>query len=220
MPKGKMDINQNFEMLKAQMQAKRKKAEEQSKTKEEDKVNDIVQNEEPAANKKPKAKKAKKQVVKEEIIKEEPARSEVEMPVKAAKSSVDIVEEKEEPKKVAVDTLKSLDEAKYIDESSKNSNTQPLEEYEEEIVEPVAPIKREVYKEDEPVYREEKSREASVKITIKKIEKPEAPKRATYYLMNDTIKKIEKISKITGMGKSKLVQTLLDQALENLEIEK
>lgn len=220
MPKGKMDINQNFEMLKAQMQAKRKKAEEQSKTKEEDKVNDIVQNEEPAANKKPKAKKAKKQVVKEEIIKEEPARSEVEIPVKAAKSSVDIVEEKEEPKKVAVDTLKSLDEAKYIDESSKNSNTQPLEEYEEEIVEPVAPIKREVYKEDEPVYREEKSREASVKITIKKIEKPEAPKRATYYLMNDTIKKIEKISKITGMGKSKLVQTLLDQALENLEIEK
>lgn len=220
MPKGKMDINQNFEMLKAQMQAKRKKAEEQSKTKEEDKVNDIVQNEEPAANKKPKAKKAKKQVIKEEIIKEEPARSEVEIPVKAAKSSVDIVEEKEEPKKVAVDTLKSLDEAKYIDESSKNSNTQPLEEYEEEIVEPVAPIKREVYKEDEPVYREEKSREASVKITIKKIEKPEAPKRATYYLMNDTIKKIEKISKITGMGKSKLVQTLLDQALENLEIEK
>lgn len=220
MPKGKMDINQNFEMLKAQMQAKRKKAEEQSKTKEEDKVNDIVQNEEPAANKKPKAKKAKKQVVKEEIIKEEPARSEVEMPVKAAKSSVEIVEEKEEPKKVAVDTLKSLEEAKYIDESSKNSNTQPLEEYEEEIVEPVAPIKREVYKEDEPVYREEKSREASVKITIKKIEKPEAPKRATYYLMNDTIKKIEKISKITGMGKSKLVQTLLDQALENLEIEK
>ncbi|MGL6184484.1 MAG: hypothetical protein ACRC1T_03800 [Clostridium chrysemydis] len=220
MPKGKMDINQNFEMLKAQMQAKRKKAEEQSKTKEEDKVNDIVQNEEPAANKKPKAKKAKKQVIKEEIIKEEPARSEVEIPVKAAKSSVEIVEEKEEPKKVAVDTLKSLDEAKYIDESSKNSNTQPLEEYEEEIVEPVAPIKREVYKEDEPVYREEKSREASVKITIKKIEKPEAPKRATYYLMNDTIKKIEKISKITGMGKSKLVQTLLDQALENLEIEK
>lgn len=220
MPKGKMDINQNFEMLKAQMQAKRKKAEEQSKTKEEDKVNDIVQNEEPAANKKPKAKKAKKQVIKEEIIKEEPARSEVEIPVKPAKSSVDIVEEKEEPKKVAVDTLKSLDEAKYIDESSKNSNTQPLEEYEEEIVEPVAPIKREVYKEDEPVYREEKSREASVKITIKKIEKPEAPKRATYYLMNDTIKKIEKISKITGMGKSKLVQTLLDQALENLEIEK
>ncbi|MCR6514500.1 hypothetical protein M4I33_06365 [Clostridium sp. LY3-2] len=220
MPKGKMDINQNFEMLKAQMQAKRKKAEEQSKTKEEDKVNDIVQNEEPAANKKPKAKKAKKQVIKEEIIKEEPVRSEVEIPVKAAKSSVEIVEEKEEPKKVAVDTLKSLDEAKYIDESSKNSNTQPLEEYEEEIVEPVAPIKREVYKEDEPVYREEKSREASVKITIKKIEKPEAPKRATYYLMNDTIKKIEKISKITGMGKSKLVQTLLDQALENLEIEK
>lgn len=216
MPKGKMDINQNFEMLKAQMQAKRKKAEEQSKTKDEDKVNDIVQNEEPAANKKTKTKKAKKQVVKEEITKEEPAGGEVEISVKPVKSSVDIVEEKE----VAVDTSKSLEEGHYIDESSKNSTTQPLEEYEDEIVEPVAPDKREVYKEDEIIYREEKSREASVKITIKKIEKPEAPKRATYYLMSDTIKKIEKISKITGMGKSKLVQTLLDQALENLEIEK
>lgn len=212
MPKGKMDINQNFEMLKAQMQAKRKKAEEQSKAKEEDKVNDIVQNEEPAANKKPKAKKAKKQVVKEEIIKEE-ASHEVEIPVKPAKSSVNIVEEKE----AAVDTLKSLEEVHYIDESS---NTEPFEEYEEEIIPVATTPKREVYKDTEPIYREEKSREASVKITIKKIEKPEAPKRATYYLMTDTIKKIEKISKITGMGKSKLVQTLLDQALENLEIEK
>lgn len=57
------------------------------------------------------------------------------------------------------------------------------------------------------------------KIVIKKARKPQPPKRITYYLNNDTIKKIDKYSKMTGMGKSELVQTLLDVALNNLEIE-
>ncbi|MEF9991464.1 MAG: hypothetical protein RSD22_06585 [Romboutsia sp.] len=57
------------------------------------------------------------------------------------------------------------------------------------------------------------------KIVIKKAAKPHPPKRITYYLNQDTIKKIEKYSKLTGMGKSELVQTLLDISLNNLEIE-
>lgn len=57
------------------------------------------------------------------------------------------------------------------------------------------------------------------KIIIKKSKKPQPPKRITYYLNQDTIKKIDKYSKLTGMGKSELVQTLLDVALNNLEIE-
>ncbi|MEG0138326.1 MAG: hypothetical protein RSG52_14640 [Terrisporobacter sp.] len=56
------------------------------------------------------------------------------------------------------------------------------------------------------------------KIVIKKASKPQPPKRITYYLNQDTIKKIEKYSKLTGMGKSELVQTLLDISLNNLEI--
>lgn len=57
------------------------------------------------------------------------------------------------------------------------------------------------------------------KIIIKKQEKQDIPKRITYYLNNSTIKKIDKYSKAAGMGKSAFVQTLLDIALENLEIE-
>lgn len=58
------------------------------------------------------------------------------------------------------------------------------------------------------------------KIIIKKIEKPELPKRITYYLRPDTIKKIDRFSKQAGMGKSEFVQTILDEILNNLEIEK
>lgn len=58
------------------------------------------------------------------------------------------------------------------------------------------------------------------KIVIKKIEKPELPKRITYYLRPDTIKKIDKFSKLAGMGKSEFVQKILDEVLNNLEIEK
>lgn len=58
------------------------------------------------------------------------------------------------------------------------------------------------------------------KIVIKKVEKQEAPKRITYYLKPETIKKIDKFSKMAGMGKSEFVQTLLEEVLNNLEIEK
>lgn len=58
------------------------------------------------------------------------------------------------------------------------------------------------------------------KIVIKKVEKPEMPKRITYYLRPETIKKIDKFSKASGMGKSEFVQKILDEVLNNLEIEK
>lgn len=57
------------------------------------------------------------------------------------------------------------------------------------------------------------------KIVIKKTMKVQPPKRITYYLNQDTIEKIDEYSKITGMGKSEFVQTLLDISLNNLEIE-
>lgn len=57
------------------------------------------------------------------------------------------------------------------------------------------------------------------KIIIKKQEKADVPKRITYYLNSSTIKKIDKYSNMAGMGKSAFVQTLLDLALDNLEIE-
>lgn len=59
---------------------------------------------------------------------------------------------------------------------------------------------------------------SSNKIVIKKAKKVQPPKRITYYLNVDTIKKIDKYSKLTGMGKSELVQTLLEVALDNLEV--
>lgn len=62
-------------------------------------------------------------------------------------------------------------------------------------------------------------KQSSPKIIIKRQEKQDVPKRITYYLNNSTIKKIDKYSKAAGMGKSAFVQTLLDIALENLEIE-
>ena len=60
---------------------------------------------------------------------------------------------------------------------------------------------------------------SSNKIVIKKAAKVQPPKRITYYLNHDTIKKIEKYSKLTGMGKSELVQKLLDLSLDNLEVQ-
>lgn len=57
------------------------------------------------------------------------------------------------------------------------------------------------------------------KILINKKDKKPEPKRSTYYLMPETIQKIEKVSKATGIGKSTLVQQLLDMALDLVEIE-
>lgn len=64
----------------------------------------------------------------------------------------------------------------------------------------------------------DESESSTPKIVIKKQEKQDVPKRITYYLNNSTIKKIDKYSKLAGMGKSSFVQTLLDLALDNLEI--
>ncbi|SHF04350.1 hypothetical protein [Clostridium fallax] len=79
-------------------------------------------------------------------------------------------------------------------------------------------------KELSPIFhvKEEKQEEQNVsgKIVIKKVVKPEAPKRITYYLKPETIKKIDKFSKMAGMGKSEFVQKILEEALNNLEIEK
>lgn len=58
----------------------------------------------------------------------------------------------------------------------------------------------------------------TTKIVIRKQEKQEIAKRTTYYLLPSTIKKIEKLSKATGVGKSALVQKLLDEALNLVEI--
>lgn len=57
------------------------------------------------------------------------------------------------------------------------------------------------------------------KIIIKKLEKPEQPKRITYYLRPETIKKIDLYSEMAGMGKSEFVQNILDTVLNNLEVE-
>lgn len=57
------------------------------------------------------------------------------------------------------------------------------------------------------------------KIVINKKDKKLEPKRATYYLMPATIQKIERVSKATGIGKSTLVQQLLDLALDLVEVE-
>ena len=72
------------------------------------------------------------------------------------------------------------------------------------------------------VIKEDKKPESVVnmsKIIIKKLDKPEQPKRITYYLKPETIKKIDKYSKMAGMGKSEFVQKLLEEILNNLEIE-
>lgn len=55
-------------------------------------------------------------------------------------------------------------------------------------------------------------------LVIEVVSKKSAPKRATYYLLPHTLKKIDKLSKQTGVGKSELVQRLLDDALNRVKI--
>ena len=55
-------------------------------------------------------------------------------------------------------------------------------------------------------------------IVIEKVSKKDKPKRATYYLTPETIKKIDALSKQSGTGKSDLVQKLLDDALKRVKI--
>lgn len=54
---------------------------------------------------------------------------------------------------------------------------------------------------------------------ILKVEKREdVIKRQSYYLKNSTIKKIDDISLSSGIGKSELVQRILEEALNNIQI--
>ena len=55
-------------------------------------------------------------------------------------------------------------------------------------------------------------------IVIEKVSKKDKPKRATYYLNPEIIKKIDALSKQSGTGKSELVQKLLDDALRRVKI--
>jgi hypothetical protein len=57
------------------------------------------------------------------------------------------------------------------------------------------------------------------KIVIKKIEKKEQDKKATYYLGEPLIERINKTAEYLNIGKSALVKFLLEVGLELLEIE-
>lgn len=168
--KEKNSVNQNFEALKAQMQAKRKLAEtsfEKETGKEsETKVNNITTFE--------------------------------------TKNNVNNDDNE-------YITLNIIDDE--IDSSTEDLSRQEQIEEDQEEVETTYISSRKV----------EHTPDVNVsvnKIVIKKIEKQEAPKRITYYLKPNTIKKIDKFSKAAGMGKSEFVQTLLEEILNNLEIEK
>ncbi|MGL4739864.1 MAG: hypothetical protein ACRC41_03555 [Sarcina sp.] len=183
MVKKKNSINQNFEALKAQMQAKKKLAEnnfEKDKTTSKPEVNDI--------------------------------------------NKVNDGEENEE-----FITLNIIDDE---EETLENSTAESREENEleqmtlAEEVQTLVDITNNDEKESATVIESTKKKQDVVsdininKIVIKKVEKQEAPKRITYYLKPETIKKIDKFSKATGMGKSEFVQTILDEILNNLEVEK
>lgn len=56
------------------------------------------------------------------------------------------------------------------------------------------------------------------KFIIKVQKKEEEIKRATYYLKESTILRIEEISHTSNIGKSELVQKILEEALKNIEI--
>ena len=178
MSKKKTSINQNFEALKAQMQAKRKLAE--SKFEKEKEIEIIDQ-------------------------------GNVTTITKAF--SNDNVEDTENEEII---TLNIVDDEDYIlDETTNVTN----------IVTTSSDEKKPMVKGPEititPTSKRAEHPDINMnKIIIKKVEKQEAPKRITYYLKPETIKKIDKFSKATGMGKSEFVQTILDEILNNLEVEK
>ena len=178
MSKKKTSINQNFEALKAQMQAKRKLAESKF---EKEKETEIID------------------------------QGNVTTITKAF--SNDNVEDTENEEII---TLNIVDDEDYIlDETTDVTN----------IVATSSDEKKPMVKGPEititPTPKRAEHPDINMnKIIIKRVEKQEAPKRITYYLKPETIKKIDKFSKATGMGKSEFVQTILDEILNNLEVEK
>lgn len=165
-------LNHNFEALKAQMQAKRKLAENRFETSKSEDTDE------------------KKEEFKTNIT---------ELP-SIVEENRDNFNEKFEEEYV---TLNIVDEDNNIqhDRNEKESNKEQQVEYVAKKTGVVSDININ-------------------KIVIKKVEKPEMPKRITYYLRPETIKKIDKFSKASGMGKSEFVQKILDEVLNNLEIEK
>lgn len=126
-----------------------------------------------------------------------------------------IAEETEsQPKQQDYEIIKNNEEQSYEENESLEEETQ--EYFEEEETEDLEYRKGVEYTAKSGVVSDININ----KIVIKKIEKPELPKRITYYLRPDTIKKIDKFSKLAGMGKSEFVQKILDEVLNNLEIEK
>jgi hypothetical protein len=139
----------------------------------------------------------------------------------------------EKDKSVVEPSIESDEDEEYItlniidDEEEEDVQVTPVRE---EVVllekNEIPPIKEEVIEQPvtiiTPVSKKaESAPDISMnRIVLKKVEKQEAPKRITYYLKPETIKKIDKFSKAAGMGKSEFVQTILDEILNNLEIEK
>lgn len=166
-------LNHNFEALKAQMQAKRKLAENRFETSKSEEID------------------RKKDDMKTNIT---------ELPSIIEEKSKESNENFQEEEYV---TLNIVDEDSNIqqDKNEKELNKEHQVEYVAKKTGVVSDININ-------------------KIVIKKVEKPEMPKRITYYLRPETIKKIDKFSKASGMGKSEFVQKILDEVLNNLEIKK
>ncbi|MGL5415426.1 MAG: hypothetical protein ACRDAU_07190 [Clostridium sp.] len=216
MSKAKKDINQNFEMLKAQMQAKRQKAEKQSEqeAKVNEKINTEVVDIKDNANDKE---------IKNDKIQDFSIEKEMSIPsenIDISSKTLDIQNEKEP---LVNEEIINVSEKEYKEEDYKTiekKNKRLKKRKVDELTEEDEASYSESFEEEDDDEIITSNKEGAIKIKIKKREKPEAPRRATYYLKQETIRKIEKVSKISGIGKSKLVQLLLDQALDNLEIEK
>lgn len=185
MVKKKNSINQNFEALKAQMQAKKKLAEnnfEKEKTTPKPDVDNITKVDDTEEN--------------EEFI------------------TLNIIDDEEITESVNDEIIDENKDEEVADEKRKVEEVQTLVNISSDELESTTIIESTKKKQDVV------SDININKIVIKKVEKQEAPKRITYYLKPETIKKIDKFSKATGMGKSEFVQTILDEILNNLEVEK
>ena len=182
MVKKKNSINQNFEALKAQMQAKRRLAENKFEQENNTNIRPIRD--------------TKKDEAEEEYI---------------TLNIIDDEDDEERKSEIPKGTVRDNTKLEtHVIEDSKN-NEESLEGVVKEPVRIITPNDKKV----------ESTPDINMnKIVLKKVEKQEAPKRITYYLKPETIKKIDKFSKAAGMGKSEFVQTILDEILNNLEIEK
>lgn len=214
MVKKKPSINQNFEALKAQMQAKRKLAENKFEKEKEEKSTSITTLVPPTNIEAPSSNIEEEEYITINIVDDDDFNELDVTKDNEDKTTEDITQlsPKSElsselsDEEVSTSDLNESLEGSIQDNTADNVNVAEKEE----IVQSITP-------------RSKKSETADInmnKIIIKRVEKQEAPKRITYYLKPETIKKIDKFSKATGMGKSEFVQTILDEILNNLEVEK